>query len=115
MRPTTTYTECGTREMGKAQDFLTQKQAGSGAVAIEEVQDELARGDWGRIATETFGEHKSYWFDDGSRLVSGKFNEEEFIIRADPSYSEEDFQKMTPDEVEDHRAMIESLNESNNQ
>lgn len=115
MRPTTTYTECGTREMGKAQDFLTEKQAGGGAVAIEEVRDELARGDWGRIATETFGEHKSYWFDDGSRLVSGRFNEEEFIIRADPSFSEEDFQKMTPDEVEDHRAMIDSLKESNNQ
>ena len=101
--------------MGKAQDFLTEKQAGGGAVAIEEVQGELARGVWGRVATQTFDELKSYWFDDGSRLVSGKFNEEEFIIRADPSYSEEDFQKMTPDGVEEYRAMIDSLKKSNNQ
>ena len=97
--------------MGKAQDFLTEKQAGGGTVEIEEVQDELARGDWGRIATQTFGELTSYWFDDGSRLVSGRFDSDEFIIRADPAYSEEDFQKMTPDEVEDHLALIASLKE----
>jgi hypothetical protein len=97
--------------MGKAQDFLTEKQAGGGAVAIEEVQDELARGDWGRIATQTVDELTSYWFDDGSRLVSGRFDDDEFIIRADPAYSEEDFQNMTPDEVEDHLALIASLKE----
>jgi len=96
--------------MGKAQEFLTEKQAG-GAVAIGEVQDELARGDWGRIATQTVDELTSYWFDDGSRLVSGKFDDDEFIIRADPAFSEEDFQNMTPDEVEDHRAMIDRLKE----
>jgi hypothetical protein len=67
---------------------------------------------WGRIATQTFGELTSYWFDDGSRLVSGRFDNDEFIIRADPAYSEDDFQNVTPDEVEDHRAMIDSLKES---
>ena len=101
--------------MGKAQDFLTEKQAGGGAVAIEQVHEELARGDCGRIATQTVDELTSYWFDDGSRLVSGRFDDDEFIIRADPAYSEEDFQMMTPDEVEDHRAIIDSLKESNNQ
>ena len=101
--------------MGKAQDFLTEKKAGGGAVAIEEVQDEMARGDLGRITTQKSDELTSYWFDDGSRLISGRFDGDEFIIRADPAYSEEDFQNMTPDEVEDHRAMIDSLKESNNQ
>ena len=103
--------------MGKAQDFLTEKQAGGGAVAIEEAQDELARGDWGRIATQKFDDLTSYWFDDGSRLISGRFDDEsdEIIIPADPAYSEEDFQNMTPDEVEDHRAMIDSLKESTDQ
>ena len=101
--------------MGKAQDFLTEKEAGGGVVAIEEVQEELARGDWGRIATQKFDDLTSYWFDDGSRLVSGKFDNDEFIIRADPAFSEEDFQNMTPDEVEDHRAMIDSMKESTDQ
>lgn len=42
------------------------------------------------------------YFDDESDKI---------IIRAAPAFSEDDFQNMTPDEVEGHRALIDSLKE----
>ncbi|EAQ35243.1 hypothetical protein NB311A_13041 [Nitrobacter sp. Nb-311A] len=94
--------------MGKAENFLNEKEA-AGSVEIEAVQKELARGHWGRIATETIDGLTSYWFDDGSRLIAGSFDGDEFIIRAAPAFSEDELHNMPPDEAKEHRAMIDSL------
>jgi hypothetical protein len=94
--------------MGMAENFLNEMEA-AGSVEIEAVQKELARGSWGRIATETIDGLTSYWFDDGSRLIAGSFDDDEFIIRAVPAFSEDELHNMPPDAVKEHRALIASL------